>query len=121
MLVDNVTNLNTETVICKAPPTKLLPNRPSPTEAVHNVYELKTVPEKIRYFHVCAGFPTKHTWMKAIKKGFFCIMARSNRKSSKPTLSRVRRNAARSHTKKAIRPEINKSENASKRNYKLQF
>ena len=70
-LVENVTNLNTETVICKAPPTESLPNRPPITEAVHNVYELQTVPERIRYFHVCAGFPTKRTWMKAIKGGFF--------------------------------------------------
>ena len=50
-LLQNVTNLNTETVICKAPPTKHLPNRPSPTEAVHNVYGLQTIPEIIQYFH----------------------------------------------------------------------
>ena len=31
LLVKNVSNLNTETVICKAPPTKILPNRPPPT------------------------------------------------------------------------------------------
>ena len=70
-MVDNVTYWNTETVICKAPPTELLPNRPPITEAVHNVYELQTVPERIRYFHACVSFPTKRTWMKAIKKGFF--------------------------------------------------
>ena len=46
-LVENVTNLNTETVICRAPPTELLPNRPSATEVVHNVYKLQTVPERI--------------------------------------------------------------------------
>ena len=39
-LVENVTNLNTDTVVCKAPPTELLPNRPPISEAVHNVYEL---------------------------------------------------------------------------------
>ena len=70
-LVENVTNLNTETVVCRAPPTELLPNQPTIKEAVHNVYELQTVPERIRYFHACAGFPTKCTWMKVIKKGFF--------------------------------------------------
>ena len=112
-MVKNVTNLNTKTVNCKAPPAELLPNRPSPTESVYNVYELQTVPERIRYFHACTGFPTKQSWMKAIKKGFFASWPGLTEKSSKPTLSRVRRNAARSHAKKAIRFEINKSENAS--------
>ena len=53
------------------PPTKHLTDRPSPVEAVHNLYELQTVPERVRYFHACAGFPTKRTWIGAIKWGFF--------------------------------------------------
>ena len=48
-LVKNVTNENTETVMVKAPLMELLHNRPNNNEAVHNVYELKTKPEIIRY------------------------------------------------------------------------
>jgi hypothetical protein len=36
-------------------------------EAVHIVYELKTPPELVRYLYASAGFPTKPTWLKAIK------------------------------------------------------
>ena len=35
--------------------------------AIHNVYELKTQPELVRYYHAAAGFPTKPLWLKAIK------------------------------------------------------
>jgi hypothetical protein len=31
------------------------------------VYELKTQPELVRYYHATAGFPTKPSWLKAIK------------------------------------------------------
>jgi hypothetical protein len=40
-------------------------------EAVHSVYELKTQPELVRYLHASAGFPTKPTWLKAIKNKQF--------------------------------------------------
>ncbi len=53
------------------PPTEFLPDRPPANEAVHNVYELKTQPELIRYLHAAAGFPTKPTWPKAIKNNQF--------------------------------------------------
>ena len=43
------------------------PTRKPPTEALHNVYELKTQPELIRCLHAAAGYPTKSTWVKAIK------------------------------------------------------
>jgi len=62
---------NTETVIVDKPPTEFLPSRPPPTEAIFNVYEIKTQPELVRYFHAAAGFPTKPTWLNAIKKGFY--------------------------------------------------
>jgi hypothetical protein len=42
-----------------------------PTEAIHSVYELKTQPEIVRYHHAAAGFPTKPTWLKAIKNKQF--------------------------------------------------
>ncbi len=31
------------------------------------MYELKTLPKLVRYYHTAAGFPTKPSWLKAIK------------------------------------------------------
>ena len=58
---------NTDTVLVTQPPTEYLPDRPPPIDAIHNVYELKTQPELIRYLHAAAGFPTKPMWVAAIK------------------------------------------------------
>jgi hypothetical protein len=58
-LVAVVRNNNTDTVIVNQLPTEFLPNCPSPTDAFHNVYELKTQPELVCYYHAAAGFPTK--------------------------------------------------------------
>ncbi len=66
-LLPTVSNVNTDTALLNRPPTEFLPNRPLPTEAIHNVYELKTQPELVRYLHAAAGYPTKSTWVKAIK------------------------------------------------------
>jgi hypothetical protein len=55
----NVTNLNTQTILVKEAPSELLPRRPPPIEAIANVFELKTQPELVRYYHAAAGFPTK--------------------------------------------------------------
>jgi hypothetical protein len=70
-LVKHVTNANTDTILCDRPPSEFLPERPPPTEAVANVYELKTQPELIRYYHAAVGFPTKPTWVTAIKNRQF--------------------------------------------------
>ena len=70
-LVPQVVNNNTDTVLCDRPPTEFLKQRPPPAEAVHNVYELKTQPELVRYHHAAAGFPTKPTWLKAIRNKQF--------------------------------------------------
>ena len=70
-LVPSVKNNNTDTAIVNEPPSQLLPNRRQPSEAIHNVYELPTKAEIIRYYHAAAGFPTKATWLKAIKKAIF--------------------------------------------------
>jgi hypothetical protein len=40
-------------------------------EAIHNVYELPSTKQVIRYLHACAGFPAKTTWIKAIRAGNF--------------------------------------------------
>ena len=70
-LIPHVVNNNTDTILCDRPPTEFLPQRPPPTDAVFNVYELKTQPELVRYHHAAAGFPTKPTWLKAIKNKQF--------------------------------------------------
>jgi hypothetical protein len=46
---------------------EFLPNRPPPNKAIYNVYKLKTKPELVQYYHAAAGFPTKPSWLKAIK------------------------------------------------------
>ncbi len=66
-LVDMVRNNNTNMVVMNHHPTKFLPERPPPAEAIFNVYELKTQPELVRYHHASAGFPTQPTWLAAIK------------------------------------------------------
>ena len=58
-LIDMVRNNNTNTVIVNRPPTEFLPARPPPSNAVRNVYELKTQLELVWYHHASAGFPTK--------------------------------------------------------------
>ena len=35
-------------------------------QAVHNVFDLPSVEQTIRYLHASIGFPTKRTWLKAI-------------------------------------------------------
>jgi hypothetical protein len=66
-----VCNNNTNTVLVKQPPSKFLPARPSPEEAVFNIYELKMQPESVQYLHATAGFPTKPTWYNAVKNKQF--------------------------------------------------
>ena len=50
-------------------------NRPASDEAINNVYELPSTDPTIRYLHGTTGFPTKVTWIKAIHKGNYQIMA----------------------------------------------
>ena len=71
-LVKNVTNIMKQTVtVTKSPVQLLQEGPPPPTDKALSAYELKTKPELIRYFHAAAGFPTKPTWVKAIKNGHF--------------------------------------------------
>ena len=48
-----------------------LRDRPPPSHAINHVYKLPSVEPAIRYLHGAAGFPTKYTWLKAIRKGNF--------------------------------------------------
>ena len=70
---NNQTNFdNSNTVLVKASPVELLQDCPSlKPESVANVYDLKTQQELVRYYHTAAGFPTKPTWMAAIKNGHY--------------------------------------------------
>ena len=44
-------------------------DRPVPDEAINNVYKIPSTEPTIRYLHGDAGFPTKSTWPKTIRKG----------------------------------------------------
>ena len=43
-------------------------DRPAMAEAINKVYKLPSIELSIRYLHGAAGFPTKATWLKAIRK-----------------------------------------------------
>ena len=70
-LVDNVQNLNTDTVIVNVPPSRLLQQHPPSYETINSVYELRSQDEIIRFYHAAAGYPTKATWIKAVNRGYF--------------------------------------------------
>jgi len=42
-----------------------------PKEEVANAYSLPSIEQTIKYLHAAAGYPTKETWIKAIRMGFF--------------------------------------------------
>jgi hypothetical protein len=50
-------------------PDPLHLKRPSPKETIASVYALPSPEKTIQYLHAAAGFPTKKTWLKAIKAG----------------------------------------------------
>ena len=70
-LVDNIQNVNTDTVIVNVPPSRLLQQHPPSYETVNSVYELRSQEEIIRFYHAAAGYPTKATWIKAVNRGYF--------------------------------------------------
>ena len=64
----SVTEGATDTIAVTMLPQEILRKSP-PTipDKLYNVYELCTKPELVRYLHAAAGFPTKATWLAAIK------------------------------------------------------
>ena len=53
-------------------PTEILATQPPPVpETIQNVYELKFKRELICYYHAAASFPTKPTWLDAIRNGHY--------------------------------------------------
>jgi hypothetical protein len=75
-LRQHVDNVNTD--------TEQLSNEQSQAiteEVASNVYDLPSTERVIRYLHAAAGFPTKSTWLKAIKSGFFATWPMINVKN----------------------------------------
>eukprot|EP00804_Cyclotella_cryptica_P023552 CCRYP_018913-RA/>CCRYP_018913-RA protein AED:0.17 eAED:0.19 QI:0/0/0/1/0.25/0/5/0/1080 len=60
-LKPSVTNVNTDTIAM---------DRPAPTEAVYNVYELPSTRELVAFLHASLGYPTKATLVEAARRGF---------------------------------------------------
>ena len=44
-----------------------------PSESINNVYKLSSIAPVIRYLHADAGFPTKATFPKAIRRGNYLM------------------------------------------------
>ena len=42
---------------------------PLQTDTINNVYKIPSIGRAVRYLHAAAGFPTKATWIKTIRKG----------------------------------------------------
>ena len=69
---DHSSNRNTDTAALSKAPQQILQEMPPPTrDVINNVYELKTKPELVRYYHAAAGFPTKPSWLAAIRNGHY--------------------------------------------------
>ena len=85
--MDNICNINTDTLLLNAeggeqslnklyevPSSQHIQDhlkaaREHDPEAINNVYELPSIEQSISYLHEATGFPTKATWLKAIRRG----------------------------------------------------
>jgi hypothetical protein len=47
------------------------PSTPNTTQQCNSAYTTQSIPELIKFLHATAFSPTKMTWLKAIKKGFY--------------------------------------------------
>ena len=47
----------------------ILLDRPSPKQAINSAYKFPSTEQLIQYLNACAGYPTKETWVKAIRAG----------------------------------------------------
>eukprot|EP00804_Cyclotella_cryptica_P007374 CCRYP_002593-RA/>CCRYP_002593-RA protein AED:0.37 eAED:0.37 QI:0/-1/0/1/-1/1/1/0/316 len=67
-------NLNTDTTLLSTEARDIMMNNRkhlSLTDFANSVYELPNTEQVITWYHASAGYPTKTTWLKAIKKGFY--------------------------------------------------
>ena len=67
-LAPMVEDVDRDTVLVKEPPLEWLKNKPQSTEAVSNVFELRTQAEIVRYYHVSLGFSNKSGMAKGTKQ-----------------------------------------------------
>ena len=44
---------------------------PPVPEELYSAYKIKTKPEIVRFYHAAVGFPTKPTWLAAIKNNHY--------------------------------------------------
>ena len=70
---------------------------PAPDEAINNLYELPIIEPTIRYLHGAAGFPTKATWLKAVRKGNYQSWPHVNFKKRQYFFPRIRRDPKGAH------------------------
>ncbi len=56
-------------------------------EYIHNVYKLPSTEPTIRYLHAAVGFPTKESWLNAIRQGNYNSWPLINVKNMSPTIS----------------------------------
>ena len=68
-LKEEVNNVEEDTILFDRPPHSTVFDNLDPTEDINNVYELPNTAQTIRYLHACAGYPTKSTWLTAIRAG----------------------------------------------------
>ena len=55
-----VLNKNTDTMLI---------DQPNPEHAINSTYEMPSSEQLVRFLHACTGYPTKDTWLKAIRAG----------------------------------------------------
>jgi hypothetical protein len=127
-LVPIVTNLNTDTLILDHPSgqnslnsmytikTNQIPRKHVALqmcknhrqEYLYNVYELPSVKPTIWYLHGAAGFPTKTSWLKAIRKGNYLSWPLINVKNVAkhfPESRKRKRGTCAANTKESAQPE----------------
>ena len=106
--------------------------RPSPAEAINNVYELPSIKPAIRYLHGAARFPTKANWLKAIRNGGYLSWPLVNIKnvnkhfpeSEKTQKGHMRNQQQRVRSTKTHRPKktlLHRTQNPQKNPYKHPF
>ena len=73
---NDVRNINGHTHLSHQSSLEILgdSNAP-PLEMVCNAFELKTQPKLVQYYHAAAGFPTKFTWLQAIRNGHYSMLS----------------------------------------------
>ena len=57
-------------------------DRPSPAEAINNVYKLPSIEPETIYLHGAASSPTKSNWLKVIRNGSYLLWPLVNIKMS---------------------------------------